>query len=181
MKKLHMVFLLILGILLLNFFSDSAILKETQQVFNKEVDLVAGRSQDINVLSGRVLLWRSFMNEWSRLSIFEKLLGTGIGAKGYHNEFIRILFSGGILFLSVSVLIMVIFLIRININYWKDKKFIHFIALIALVYFFIESLGTWCGMYPSLVTIVWGLVGLSVNNKFSWEKEIEPRAERTKT
>jgi len=169
-RRVHIVALFLGGFLILNAFSNNKISSDIQQVFSKEVELVAGRSENTNVLAGRIMMWGSYMRYWHGLSIIEKLIGPGIAERPFHNDYIRILFNGGVIFLAVSVLIMFVFLVKINKNYARSGKFIHFIALISLAYFFVESVGATPGMYLNIQAIVWGLVGLSMNPEFRWQE-----------
>jgi len=168
-KKVHTIALFFVAIFLINMIFNNKIFEDTQQVFSREIDLISGRSENTNILAGRILMWSSFMRYWEELPIIEKLIGPGIAEQGFHNDYIRMLFNGGVLFLGISILMMLFFLIKINLNYRKNRQFIHFVALLLFAYFFVESLGTTPGMYPNLQTIVWGIVGLSSNNKFQWQ------------
>jgi hypothetical protein len=168
-RKAHIIALIFAVFLIVNAFTNNRVFSDIRQVFSKEIDLVTGRSADTNILAGRILMWNSFLSYWRELPIMEKMIGPGIAEWGFHNDYIRMLFNGGILFLSTSVLFMFILVIKTCLNLMRDGEFIHFVALLSLSYFLVEAIGTLPGTYPNLQTVVFGLVSLSLNRKFQWK------------
>lgn len=158
--------LLTLGFLI----NSSFIIRDIEQIFDKEIDLVSGRTRNWNILAGRIPMWERFMNEWREAPLLEKIFGLGKIERGFHNDYIRVLFSGGIMFLCFSFFVTVIFLLKILLSYSKEKTFIHFVALILFIYFSVESIGATPGVYPHMQVVVWGIIGLSINNQFCWKE-----------
>jgi len=167
-KKLYVLpAVLCLGVLA-NGISQNRVFSEVQQVFSRELDFVSG-NENANILAGRTIMWGRALDTWETLPLMRKIIGDGVGDWGIHNDYMRMLFNGGIIFLGFSILIMAILLFRINLNYAKKHEFIHFAALLGFIYFFVESLGTTPGMYPNLSVVIWGLVGVSMNKNFDWK------------
>jgi len=161
----------IFALLIVIFFSGVIIESEIHQVFSKEVDFVSGNLSSDYVLSGRGGIWKMYLNNWNNLPFFRKIIGVGVSHAYFHNDYLRILFSGGIFQLSIYIIIIVIFTFRLLNNYIHQNFFLSFIALLCVSYLFIDSFGHVTSLYPHMQIFIWGLVGLSINENLEWKEE----------
>jgi O-antigen ligase len=166
MKRRVRAFVSILVLLFfLNSISGQKIFSEINQVFSKEVELVGGNLNIEAALSGRGGMWKNAMNFWSKLPFLEKTLGAGKIYGGVHNDYLRMLLSGGLLLLVFSVFLFATLILAVIKDFHEKKYFIHLAAILCILYYFIVSLGRVPGLYPNLQILTWGLVGLSLNMK----------------
>jgi len=169
-RKVYILPVALIFVLLVNTFSNRQFYSDIDSVFSSEIDYVSGELATDRVLSGRGMLWRIYFSDWEELPVIRKVIGDGVSHAGFHNEYLRILFSGGILLMSFFIVMVSILSINVIYNYQKSREFIHFAALLCIVYFFVESLGTVPGLYPNIQTFVWGIVGLSLSQKLQWNE-----------
>jgi len=174
-KKIYFVPISIILILLINYFTDNRISKEIHQLFSREVSFLEGNLQADYVLSGRGGIWMMYYSTWPALSMMSKIIGIGRSHGYFHNDFIRILFGGGILLLSFYIILTLTLIMRTFCEYHRKGTFINFAALLCILYFFMESLGQLPGLYPNLQMLTWGLVGLSLNQKVQWIEDHESK------
>jgi hypothetical protein len=167
-KKIFVLPATLLLLLVINFLSNNRILLETHQVFSREITYIQGELEREQVLSGRGMIWSGYISDWFELPVMRKFIGAGVSHTAFHNDYIRLLFSGGILLLISYVILTAFLFSRVFYEYYKKGKFIHFVALLGIVYFFVESIGTVPGLYPSIQTVIWGIAGLSLNQKLEW-------------
>jgi len=160
--------LIILTFLSVNYFKAKHNENEIHQVFSKEVDFLEGKISSDYVLSGRGGIWKIYIRKWKNFSFIDKILGIGVSHGYFHNDFLRILFSGGLFLLITYLYILVVLIIKVLKGYIYYNKFLSFIALLCICYFIIESIGQVAGLYPHIQIFVWGIVGLSINEKLEW-------------
>jgi len=158
-------------ILLMNAVSGQKIFSEINQVFSKEVEFAGGNLNIEAALSGRGGMWKNSMDFWSRLPFLEKILGAGRIYGGAHNDYLRMLLSGGLLLLGFSVFLFTTLILAVIKDFRKKKYFIHLTAILCILYYFIVSLGRVPGLYPNLQILTWGLVGLSLSKKEDWDTQ----------
>jgi len=172
-RKVYILPVALIFVLLVNSFSNREFFNDITRVFSSEIDYVSGELQTDRVLAGRGMLWRIYFSDWKQLPVIRKVIGDGVSHRGFHNDFLRILFSGGIILLSFYVIMVSILSINVAYNYQRNREFIHFAALLCIGYFFVESLGTMPGLYTNIQTFVWGIVGLSLSQKLQWNENVE--------
>ncbi len=168
-RRIALLASLMVLIILLNFISGQKIFSEVNQVFSKEVDLVQGNLSLDAAFSGRGGMWRKSLDYWSNLPFLEKILGAGKVFAGAHNDFIRMLLSGGLLLLIFSIFLFSTLILAAIKDYRKKNYFVHFTALLCIVYYFVVSLGRVPGLYPNVQIMTWGFIGLSLSMKSDWE------------
>jgi hypothetical protein len=156
-------------ICLLNSFSGQKIFSQVDRVFSKEVDLVQGNLSLDAAFSGRGGMWRKSVDFWLKLPFLEKLFGAGKVYAGAHNDFLRMLLSGGLLLLGFSLFLFSALILAAVKDYRKKKYFVHFAALLCILYYFVVSVGRVPGLYPNVQIMTWGFIGLSLNMKADWK------------
>jgi len=170
-KRKIQVFVSALVILfVLNAISGQKIFSEIDQVFSKEVQYVEGNLRPETVLSGRGGIWKNSLESWSRLPFLEKIFGAGDIYAYVHNDFLRMLLSGGLLLLVFSLFLFSTLIFGLFKDFRKKKYFVHLAAILCILHYFIVSLGRVPGLYPNLQILTWGFVGLSLNMKTDWDE-----------
>ena len=169
-RRIHVFVSILVLLFFLNTISGQKIFSEINQVFSKEVEFVEGNLNVEAALSGRGGMWKNSMDFWSKLPFLEKILGAGKIYGGAHNDYLRMLLSGGLLLLVFSVFLFSTLILAVIKDFRKKKYFIHLAAILCILYYFIVSLGRVPGLYPNLQILTWGLVGLSLNMKEDWDK-----------
>lgn len=169
-RRVHVFVSILVLLFFLNSISGQKIFSEINQVFSKEVEFVGGNLNMEAALSGRGGMWKNSMDFWSKLPFLEKILGAGKIYGGVHNDYLRMLLSGGLLLLVFSVFLFAALILAVIKDFRKKKYFIHLTVILCILYYFIVSLGRVPGLYPNLQILTWGLVGLSLNMKKDWDK-----------
>jgi len=169
-RRVHVFVSILILLFFLNSISGQKIFSEINQVFSKEVEFVGGNLNMEAALSGRGGMWKNSMDFWSKLPFLEKILGAGKIYGGVHNDYLRMLLSGGLLLLVFSVFLFAALILAVIKDFRKKKYFIHLTVILCILYYFIVSLGRVPGLYPNLQILTWGLVGLSLNMKKDWDK-----------
>ncbi len=161
----------IFALLFVILLSGGRVESEINQVFSKEVDYVSGNLSSDYIFSGRGGIWKMYITRWKNLSVIDKFLGAGVSHGYFHNDFLRILFSGGFLLLGTYVFVLVLLSAKVVKDFVFQNQFISFVALLSISYLLIESMGQLSNLYPHLQIFVWGLIGLSINRNLRWENE----------
>jgi len=153
---------------LINSILGNRLLYDMKTLFSKEIEYAAGDISSDYVLAGRGGIWKMYSKEWKDLPVLEKIIGTGRSHGYFHNDFLRVLYSGGILLLILYSGLIIFFSIKVFNYFKKEGKIIHFAALLGIAYYLAESLGQLPGFYPIIQPVTWGLVGLSLNRDLQW-------------
>jgi len=170
-RRVHVFVSVLVLAFFVNSISGQKIFSEINQVFSKEVQYVEGNLNPEAFLSGRGGIWKNAINVWQKLPFLEKILGAGSMFAFVHNDFIRMLLSGGLLLLGFSVFLFAILVSAVFRDFRKKKYFLHLAAVLSLVFYFIVALGRVPGLYPNLQILTWGFVGLSLNMKTDWNHQ----------
>lgn len=168
-RRVHVFVAVLLLVFFVNTISGEKIFSEINQVFSKEVEYVEGNLNPEAVLSGRGGIWKRSIKTWQDLPFSEKVLGAGSMYGYVHNDFLRMLLSGGLLLLVFSVFLYSILVLGVFRDFRKKKYFLHLAAVLCILYYFIVSLGRVPGLYPNLQILTWGFVGLALNMKADWD------------
>jgi len=170
-RKIQVFVSVLVLIFFLNAISGQKIFSEINQVFSKEVEYVEGNLRPESVLSGRGGIWKNSIDSWSQLPFLEKIFGAG-NIYGYvHNDFLRMLLSGGLLLLVFSLFLFSTLIFAVFKDFRKKKYFVHLAAILCILHYFIVSLGRVPGLYPNLQILTWGFIGLSLNMKTDWDEQ----------
>jgi O-antigen ligase len=104
-----------------------------------------------------------YARQWHGYPLIDKIIGAGRSSTYYHNDFLRVLYSGGILLLIFYGAFILFFAIKVFYAFTREGKIIHFVSLLGIAYYLAESLGQVPGFYPIIQPVTWGLIGLSLN------------------
>lgn len=170
-RKIYVLAFALVLVFIINIVTGNLIYSEMNQVFLREKDFIRGELDSDQVLSGRGRLWKRYLSNWPELPFTHKVIGSGIHTRIFHNDYFRALFSGGILLLSSYIILAITLFWNVICDFIKNGRFISFVAILCGVYLFVESLGQVAGLYPDLQTVIWGVVGLSLNSRFEWTSD----------
>lgn len=170
-KRMYVLPMAIFLLILINSLIGNMLLSDMKTLFSKEIEYAGGNITSDYVLAGRGKIWKSYSIEWKDLPILEKIIGTGRSHGYFHNDFLRILYSGGVIFFLLYGALLIKLSWNIFRLYLKEKRAIYFAALLAITYYFSESFGQVAGFYPIINPATWGLAGLCLNRSLAWPKE----------
>jgi hypothetical protein len=128
-------------------------------VFKGEIAVAQGTGGLDQTLEGRWGIWEDMAREWQSLNIESRLLGSGHGANGAHNDYLQVLFSGGLLALAIYTLLLSAVgwciarrLIR-RADIWAIG------ALFSFLLWMVDSVGLTPSAYSAYQWFVWGVIG----------------------
>lgn len=134
-------------------------------VFIKEISAVQGTGGVDSTFAGRWYIWDQMLQEWHALPFWKQILGSGKVALGAHNDYLQILFHGGVLGLAiyasllaaVSVVILRLLIVRLDAY--------SIAALLAFIMWNVDAIGLVPSAYSGYQWFVWGLIGLCLRKR----------------
>ena len=111
---------------------------------------------------GRWFGWVEMMAEWERLPAMSQLFGSGKIATGAHNDFLQMLFHGGIVGLVIYLSLLIVIGVRIGRNLLAKADEMAVAALMVYLMWLIDAVGLVPSAYPAEQWLVWGLIGMSL-------------------
>lgn len=155
------IFLVGLGILLGIYFAGELI-EEVYQMFHKEIGAIAGTGDRERSFAGRWYIWEESIELWFRFSLLQQLFGSGHIAKAMHNDYLQMLFHGGVVGLIIYVLLLASLLFKILQNLYRSKSTLNIAALMAFSMWFVDAIGLVPSVYPGYQWFIWGIIGLGL-------------------
>jgi O-antigen ligase len=141
---------------------DNPVRQALETLFSKEIALGSGDLEDNRrVLAGRGFIWEQCWERWKKQGLEHKILGTGT-SPGTHNEFLRILFSAGLLGLLINIIVLAgVGLMLLKLIHVR-RSAVDIIALMVFQMWLIDCTGLHPGLYPTYQWLVWGTIGLAI-------------------
>ena len=141
---------------------SSELIGHVEQLFNKEISAVEGTGQVQRTFAGRWYIWDQLWSDWQRFPFLGKIFGAGHTALGAHNDYLQILFQGGIL--GVTIYIILLFSVGWSLvrNLIKKVDPLVVAALMAFTMWLIDTVGLVPSAYSGYQWFVWGVIGLSL-------------------
>src|SRR5262249_19709097 len=130
-------------------------------IFHKEIGALEGSTGVEHVFSGRWYLWEDMIREWKGFGVFAKFLGSGHVATGAHNDYLQILFHGGLVALVAYLLLLALTFARIVRNLMAGVDAFKVAALLVFVMWLVDTIGLVPSAYSGYQWLVWGVIGLS--------------------
>src|SRR5262245_58560854 len=130
-------------------------------LFHKEVGFFSGKVEGKMTFHGRWFGWLEMMDKWERLPAVNQLFGSGELAIGAHNDFLQMLFHGGLVGLMLYICLLIVVGVRIVRNLLVRADELAVAALMAYLMWLIDAIGLVPSAYPAEQWLIWGLVGLS--------------------
>lgn len=158
----------------------SDILDNIMQLFHKEIGAFEGTVETSRTFSGRWLGWAEMMSRWWKFHWVSKLFGSGLVATGSHNDYLQILFHGGLVGLGIYIALLAAVGARVVSNLRRDIDPLSVAALMLFTMWMVDTIGLVPSAYPGYQWFVWGLIGLSFRLR-SMEAEAARENIRLKT
>jgi hypothetical protein len=114
---------------------------------------------------GRWFGWMEMMDKWERLPAMNQWFGSGQIATGAHNDFLQMLFHGGIVGLGIYTVVLTVIGVRVALNLLAKADVVAVAALMVYLMWLIDAIGLVPSAYPSEQWLVWGVIGLSFRRR----------------
>jgi len=170
--------LALLGIagLLVTMYYAGDLIDQIGTLFNKELGFVSGKVEGKMTFQGRWFGWVEMMSEWERLPAMSQMFSSGKIATGAHNDFLQMLFHGGIVGLVIYLSLLIVIGVRIGRNLLAKADEMAVAALMMFLMWLIDAVGLVPSAYPAEQWLIWGLIGLSLRMRADAARE-EPLRE----
>lgn len=146
-------------------FFAADIAEDVQTVFHREISAIEGGEESKTALAGRVPGWKARLTQWSRLGVLSQAFGSGFVMTGAHNDFIMVLFHGGVVGLIIYLLLLWTIGIRLFNELRRRVEPLGVASMMFYLAFLIESMGLEPSSYPQFQWMVWGLIGLFLRRR----------------
>jgi len=147
---------------------------EVLRIYQKELGFLSGTVAADRTFNGRWYLWQEMLTEWGKLGAVAKVFGSGREALGAHNDYLQILFHGGLVGLVLYLTLLVsigIMLIRNLIRRVDPLAVAGFMVFLAWM---VDTIGLVPSAYSGYQWFVWGLIGLSLRVRQEEERRGVP-------
>ncbi len=148
------------GLLLTTYYAGD-LLEHVGTLFRKEVGFLTGEVDGKMTFHGRWFGWIEMVNKWERLPAANQLFGSGELATGAHNDFLQMLFHGGVVGLCLYLALLAMIGIQITRHLLVRADVMAVAALMVYLMWLIDAIGLVPSAYPSEQWLIWGIVGLS--------------------
>jgi hypothetical protein len=141
---------------------DNSILDDVGTLFSKETAALEGSGSERLVLGGRAYIWEPILDQWAKADLFSKIFGMGLSGAGSHNDYIRVLRSGGLIALISYILLLSFIGIKLVQKVFRLPTPINIMALMIFTMWMIDTIGLTPGIYPGYQWYVWGFIALAL-------------------
>lgn len=141
--------------------SGGVVVESLSVLFRKEIGFAEGEVGAQRLFAGRMIGWIGMLNEWSQLSAAEQWFGAGRRATGAHNDYLQLLFHGGIVGVLLYLLLLVTLGVKLLRRAWS-KDVLATVGLMALAMWLVDSIGLVPSSYPGYQWFIWGVIGLAL-------------------
>jgi O-antigen ligase len=155
---------------------SAALMKSFGFIYAKELAAVQGQSGTQRIFAGRMYVWQDMLDRWRELSLPRKLLGSGEVALGAHNDYLQILFHGGIVGLALYVALLSAVLLVVLRQLRRQNDAFATIAAMALLMWLVDTIGLVPSAYSGYQWFVWGVIGLCLRQRLQGEPAPQPVA-----
>lgn len=160
-RKFAALGVLSLGAVLVALFYAGDLVEKIARLFHKEVGFVSGTVDGRMTFHGRWFDWIQMMDKWERLPSMNQWFGSGQVAIGAHNDFLQMLFHGGLVGLMLYSSLLIVIGVRIVQNLLARSDEMAVAALMAYLMWLIDSIGLVPSAYPAEQWLIWGIIGIS--------------------
>jgi len=173
-KKIIALFLIITCAAFLGTYYTSSIIANITQVFHKEIGALGGSVKVERTFAGRWYGWGQMISRWEEFSWLKKVFGSGEVALGAHNDYLQILFHGGLLGLVLYLSLLCAMGFRIASNLRNKIDPMSIAALMLFLMWLVDTIGLVPSSYPGYQWFVWGMIGLSFRLREEEDRLREP-------
>ena len=149
------------GAIVIAFFAQD-IFAQVAQLFVKEITALGGSGDPMRTFAGRWYSWKEMWDAWTTMEPLAQVFGSGEKATGAHNDYLLMLFHGGLVGLALYVTLVASAFVRVLANLRSDPQPLDVAAFMVLCLWLIDSIGLVPSAYPGYQWFVWGFVGLAL-------------------
>lgn len=139
----------------------SDIADDIEQLFHKEIGLFEGTVKTERTFSGRWYGWKEMVARWERFHWLSKSFGSGETATGAHNDYLQILYHGGLLAVGLYLFLLASIGTRAVSDLRRKIDPMAVAALMLFLMWVVDTIGLVPSAYPGYQWFVWGFIGLS--------------------
>lgn len=139
-----------------------AVMKSIGFIFAGELSVLSEGADVEKSFTGRWQIWYGLMDTWQQLGLVQKLFGAGHNAAGAHNDYLQILFHGGIFGLMIYVTLLLVSGYHLVKNVLARPDTFSVAGLLAFIMWMVDTVGLVPSIYPGYQWFVWGVIGLSL-------------------
>lgn len=144
-------------------------------VFERELAVIEGQGHVENALAGRWYLWMDLTKEWQALGPFAKVFGAGQVATGAHNDYLQVLFHGGLIGLCIYAALLCSVGWAIGRSLWERCDIFAIAPLFVFIMWIVDTIGLVPSAYSGYQWFVWGVIGFCLRHRQD-EKQPVPAA-----
>ena len=131
-----------------------------QKPFENEIDYFL---QDANekemVFRGRLSRWERGMDNFSTSPLVNKLLGQEKSDVNPENDYLRVLWDNGIIGFAVYITLLCLTGYILLKKFSRKRDPIVLAAILALIMYLLNSIGSYPMLYPAFQWFMWGMIG----------------------
>lgn len=131
------------------------------KLFHKEIGALEGTVDTKRTFAGRWYGWQEMMARWQTFDWPQKAFGSGELAVGAHNDYLLLLFHGGVVGLAIYLGLLAAIGAKIVLNLWRRIDPLAVGALMLFLMWLVDTIGLVPSSYPGYQWFVWGMIGLS--------------------
>jgi len=160
-RKLGTLLVIVVALFAVNAATGNRVFEDVQTTFSKEIAASEGTGETRYILSGRMGVWEGYWDSWAQGGLFVHLFGRGFSPPA-HNDYLRVLVSGGIVGLFAYVLLLLAIGLSIGRLLLREINPLHVMALMIYLMWLVDTIGLVPGIYPGYQWYVWGMIGLAL-------------------
>jgi hypothetical protein len=155
----------IVAIVVTSLYFSKEIMDSIGFVFVREIAVVQGHGQVDQTFAGRWYVWKDLVKEWIALGPFAQMFGAGQIATGAHNDYLQILFHGGLVGLCVYVLLLFSIGWAIVRSLWERRDIWAIAPLFVFIMWIVDTIGLVPSAYSGYQWFVWGIIGFCLRHR----------------
>ena len=153
---------IVVALFVVNAATGNRVFQDVQTAFSKEIAASEGTGETRYILSGRMVVWEDYWDRWKRGGFFVQFFGSGFSAGSAHNDYLRVLVSGGIVGLFAYVLLLLAIGFKVGRLVLREINPLSVMAVMIYLMWIIDTVGLVPGIYPGYQWYVWGMIGLAL-------------------
>ncbi len=143
-------------------------------IFQKELGFLGGSVEADRTLNGRWYIWQDMLSEWAKLDAISRLFGSGKVGLGAHNDYLQVLFHGGVVGLALYATLLGAIGWRVLSDLWRRVDPLAVAALLAYLSWMVDTIGLVPSAYSGYQWFVWGIIGLSLRVRQDERRRVTP-------
>jgi hypothetical protein len=153
------------AIVLVILYFSKEIMESVGFVFVNEIAVVQGQGRVDQTFAGRWYLWKDLAKQWLSLDPVAQMFGAGHAATGAHNDYLQVLFHGGLIGLCIYVALLCAVGWAIGRSLWDRRDIWAIAPLFVFIMWIVDTIGLIPSAYSGYQWFVWGIVGLCLRHR----------------